>query len=290
MPTSKKNLPKTVPLVVIIGALVLLLALFGIAVVLRSSTTKERSIKPEAREVVEERYEQVRFAQDAPYLLIRPTLDMRNIELTIARINDVKQLNLTFAYTSKGVEQGVVERIDMQEGATSAAKRIYLGSCSESTGIRRCYDHTNVSQGFVSAVFDKRRDERNQEIKQEFKVTALAQGQTTISSLDENVTITLKKSMSTNPVIVASLTGLPLPIEGHHVLGQPYSFLAAKEVNLSGSIEFSLPPAVRAHKALLFSWNDRKKLWEPLTTTQDGTTLKAHVTSLTIFAAAVTAE
>lgn len=53
----------------------------------------------------------------------------------------------------------------------------------------RCYDHRDVTQGTVSAVLDKMQDERNREIKEEFKLLDAKKEDGKLISLDKNVEI-----------------------------------------------------------------------------------------------------
>lgn len=253
----------------------------------REVLTKSSS-KNSEQPVMEQRYEPVRFDISNPFIILKPSEDARNIDLTANNLSGIKRINVTFTYNSKGVEQGVVERIDLEKEASQTAKRIYLGSCSESTGIRRCYDHTDVTNGAVSAVLDKMQDERNQEIKSDFKLMELKKEEGKLTSLDSNVQVTVTKGLQAMYVIAAALTGLPQEIPGASVIGQPYAFLPAKDISLTeAQVKFRLPPTSDSQGAVIYTWDFGLKKWKALPTTAEGNNLSANTKTLGIFTAAV---
>src|SRR3989344_1488533 len=108
----------------------------------------------EAVEVEEDhaRYEMVSFAPENPFVTLTPTNDGRNITVSAENFGFVESVDVELTYFSGNVQQGVFDRIELKD--EKGEKQIYLGSCSESTGVRRCYDHKNVEKGAVNATYD----------------------------------------------------------------------------------------------------------------------------------------
>lgn len=288
MPTSKKRVPNTGSNK-LFAVVICILAAVAVAGVLLFSFTRTQQGRMAVTDTLPvSRYEVLRFSPVNPYIVLRPTADGRYIDLISRNLVGVRRINLTFTYNAKGVDQGVVERIDLEKGATSSAKRIYLGSCSESTGIRRCYDHIGVSQGTVSAVLDKMQDEQNQEVRVEFRLLDLKKEEGNLASLDENVRVTITKGVVPARIIAAPLTGLPSPIPDATVIGQPYAVLAATDVALAGTVSFRLPPTVKTQSVTLFQWDETRSSWKPLPSTLADGVVSATIDRLGIYAATTT--
>ncbi|MDP3724039.1 MAG: hypothetical protein Q8R11_00215 [bacterium] len=233
-----------------------------------------------AQEEDHSRYNLVQFSPENPYVTLTPTQDARNINVETSQFGYLDSVEVEMTYFSKTVQQGVFDRIDLKNGV--GEKQIFLGSCSESTGVRRCYFHEGVEKGVVNATYDDG-EEKKKRISSEFHLQELTKANGEFESTDGKASVTVEPTLGILSVITLPVTGLPgvLP-DGKTVEGTPYAFLPSREVQVRGIVR--LDAGSDASSVTIYRWDAAKASWEALETTVNGFIVTSPTTELGLFA------
>jgi len=263
---------------IIIGAVITLLLLAGLAIWLFMPFSGKKSIKPQQSSKPKKTISVNTLPlEERPYITLIPKSKIEPKSLghwltfTVDNIGKFKQLEYEFEYTTGSMIQGGLGRIDFNKERPPVSKEIAFGS--ESKGKYK-YDE-GVYTGQFTFTFSNGEDAA---LRTDFNLQNAGDNNGIFYPPDAKVKLETGNDLKSGDyLIIASTLGLPEPVDGKVIAG-PYGFYADGPRALSNS---TIIFEEAADNAQILFWDGKK--WQEHETEVSGGKASVEVDSLGTF-------
>ncbi len=232
------------------------------------------------------------FEADGPYAIISPRRDGNALILNIKRVASYSSISYELAYTSEGIDRGVVGKMDTNQQKGEYEQEILFGTCSKNV----CKYDTGVENGTLTLHIKKGNQPYRMLVQWHLQKPDVALGALTSGDNHFQYKIASGSGAATADLaqigftITNELTGVPKLPDNKKIAGKVYALNGPlAKVIPAGDVRVELADNP-GDGAVIARYDDNKNSWTNLDTKAQGSTLTAHSDQGGVFAVLVNSK